>query len=121
MARSDGKSRDAEMRRNDTYRNPAGTGDKRFQPSDASGNSSSRSRAPGSHAERAESASSGRGGANTPSGTSSHDAAHRVPHGGATQHGREPGAPAGPNTQHADTPNPDTHDRAGPASADGAH
>jgi hypothetical protein len=70
MARQDGKSSDAEMRRNDTNRNPAGTGAQRFQPADASGASSSRSRSTRSGAERAESTTPGRGGSQ-PSGTSS--------------------------------------------------
>ncbi len=78
MPRSDGKSRSAEMRRNDTYRNPAGTGAQRFQPSDASGKSSARSKSARSGAERSESTSSGRGGAGTPSGTSSHNSAKHV-------------------------------------------
>lgn len=73
MSRKDGKDRDAEMRVNDTDRNPAGTGAARFQPSDSSGDSSSRSRSTQTGAERAESASSGRGGSQ-PSGSSSHKA-----------------------------------------------
>lgn len=44
MTRSDGKSRDAEMRRNDTHRNPAGTEAQRFQHSEAAGTSSAEPR-----------------------------------------------------------------------------
>lgn len=71
MAKADGKSRDAEMNRNQFNRNPAGTESQRDQPADSSGKSSSRSRSTKSGADRAESASSGRGGAGAPSGTSS--------------------------------------------------
>ena len=67
MARADGKSRDAEMQKDMTNRNPSGTGSKRFQASDSSGDSSSRGRGPDG-AERNESRSSGQGGAGNPSG-----------------------------------------------------
>lgn len=69
MTRKAAKDRDTEMRLSDTDRNPAGTGASRFQPSDSSGASGSRSRSTTSGAERAESSTSGRGG--TPSGASS--------------------------------------------------
>lgn len=71
MPRADGKSRDAEMRRNDTNRNPAGTGADRFQNSDASGASSSRGRSTKSGAERASSKSAGRNSGGGPTGSSS--------------------------------------------------
>lgn len=71
MPRSDGKSRPAEMRRNDTNRNPAGTGADRFQNSDASGTSSSRGRSSKSGAERRTSKSAGRNSGGGPTGSSS--------------------------------------------------
>lgn len=80
MPRADGKSRDAEMRRNEINRNPAGTKAPRNQPADSAGRSSSRSRSTKSGAERSTSSTSSRGGAGAPSGASSHgDGDHRVP------------------------------------------
>ncbi len=77
MTRSDGKSRPAEMRRNDTNRNPAGTGAERFQNSDSSGTSSSRGRSTKSGAERKGSKSAGRNSGGGPTGTSSNSDAAR--------------------------------------------
>lgn len=83
MARADGKNRDAEMHKDMTNRNPSGTGSKRFQPNDSSGDSSSRGRGPDG-AERHESRSSGRGGSGNPSG-----AGTSVPTSKERRHGRE--------------------------------
>ena len=71
MTRSSGKTHDAEMRKDETNRNPSGTNAKRFQANDSPGASSSRGR--NAHgAERKGSASSGRGGAGNPSGAATH-------------------------------------------------
>ncbi|HYF13896.1 MAG TPA: hypothetical protein VD971_02355 [Phycisphaerales bacterium] len=75
--RADGKSRPAEMRRNETNRNPAGTQSERFAPADAPGKSSAKSRSTKSGAERSTSSTSARGGAGAPSGASSHNDADR--------------------------------------------
>lgn len=73
MAKADGKSRDAEMRRNDTHRNPAGTDSKRFAAADSAGDSSSRSRGKSGAEKRGSSTSAQRSGGG-PSGASSHNA-----------------------------------------------
>lgn len=81
MSRKDGKSRDAEMRRNDTNRNPAGTGGKRFQAADAAGASSAQSRSSKSGAQHNSSSSANRGGS-APSGSASRSADERGDHPG---------------------------------------
>ena len=81
MAKADGKSRDAEMRRNDTNRNPAGTGADRFQPNDSAGASSSHSRSTKSGAEHGGSKSSARISGGGGSGASSRNADQPAPSG----------------------------------------